>query len=322
MYEDLVNAFNSKAKAKAKATAITNHDGDDELRTYVRKTWPTHIATPANDSHSKQKQKQKSRSISRPRQKIANETEYASLVDLGKTTSRIMGELIGHVCEQDETWRLHDIDEMFLRICIKNNVYPGCLGYKKYPKAMCVNPDDVVAHGLPLWNKRLNGIGLLGLDMVTFHNGLYVDIARTINLHKTNANANANATFDGRHLSRITHGAAIAAIDACKPGVPIGVVAAIFEKHAKEHGYTVAQGLNSHFILNTLHGETIPNGWSGINHAKLFEEGMVFAIEPIFNAGTCEIVKRPAGYFTVDGMPSAHFEHTVIIDHGKAVIIA
>jgi methionyl aminopeptidase len=300
--EDLVNTFNAKC---IKTKCIKN-----ELKQYARKTWPAHIQTPnaANVANV-------ANAANVARQKIANATEYASLLELGRTTSLIMSELIGHVNENKFEWRLHDVDEMFMRMCIKNRVYPGCLGYKKYPKSMCTNPDDVVAHGLPLWNKKLDDVGILGLDMVTYKNGLYVDIARTINI----ANANAN---DSRHLCRVTHAAAIAAIDACKPGVPIGVVAAIFDKHAKEHGYSVAHGLNSHFILNTLHGETIPNGWSGINHTKVFEEGMVFAIEPIFNAGSPDIIKRHTGYFTVDGLPSAHFEHTVVIDHGKAVVIA
>ena len=295
LYGNYVDIFNVKAK-----------DGD-VLRKYTRKTWPQHIDTPVKNA---------------PRQKIASPNEFMLLIELGRKTSRIMSELVGYV-RHDSThhWRLHDIDEMFFRMCIKNEIYPGCLGYKKYPKSMCINPDDVVAHGLPLWNRRLDNIGVLGLDLVTYSDGLYVDTARTIVMSGTDTSDNASNASNA-HLCRITHDAAIAAIDACRPGVPIGKVASIFEKYAKENGYTVAQGLNSHFILNTLHGETIPNTWAGNNHAKVFEEGMVFAIEPIFNAGSCEIVKKSTGYYTADGSQSAHFEHTVVIDGGKAVIVA
>jgi methionyl aminopeptidase len=164
----------------------------------------------------------------------------------------------------------------------------------------------------------LDDVNVLGIDFVSFKNGLFVDVARTLVLKKGDVSS---------HLTRVTHDASIAAITACKPGADTGVVASIFNKYAKENGYTVAQGLHSHFILNTLHGEIIPNtkvvGMTGSrNH--IFEEGMVMAIEPIFNAGVGTIIKcqNDTAYCTADGKPSAHFEHTIVIEAGGPKIIA
>ena len=162
----------------------------------------------------------------------------------------------------------------------------------------------------------MSKVGILGLDLVTCRNDLYVDVARTLVLRPGPVN---------NHLCRVTHDALISAIDACKPGVSIDVIPAIFEKHAKENGYSVAKGLHSHFILNTLHGPLIPNiKIKGSGRGLLLEEGMVLAIEPIFNVGTANIVECQHGvaYRTADGLPSAHFEHTIVIEEGAAKIVA
>ena len=277
----------------------------NEIYPYKRLLLPTYIKAPPDIEPD-------------PRQVLANYHEYDQLVKLGYTTRKIMNELVGHVFQNHDAGgdtRLHDVDEAVYRLCKMHRVYPGCLGYHGYPKSTCLNPDDIVAHGLPLWHMKLETIDILGIDFVTFKNGLYVDVARTLVLKKGDVN---------NHLTRVTHDASIAAIAACKPGVSIGVVASIFGKYAKENGYTVAHGLHSHFILNTIHGDVIPNTKILGSRNVLMEEGMVMAIEPIFNAGAGKIVgcQDDIAYRTADGSQSAHFEHTIVIEAGGAKIIA
>jgi len=45
------------------------------------------------------------------------------------------------------------------------------------------------------------------------------------------------------------------------------------------------------------------------------KKGMVLAIEPMVNAGSAEVRSLKDGWtvVTVDGRPSAHFEHTVAV---------
>jgi methionyl aminopeptidase len=45
------------------------------------------------------------------------------------------------------------------------------------------------------------------------------------------------------------------------------------------------------------------------------EEGMTLAIEPMINMGTWKVKTLPDGWtvVTADGMPSAHFEHTIVV---------
>ena len=51
---------------------------------------------------------------------------------------------------------------------------------------------------------------------------------------------------------------------------------------------------------------------------------MVLAIEPMVNVGTYKVAIMPDGWTVVtrDGKRSAHFEHSVAIIDGKAVILS
>lgn len=53
------------------------------------------------------------------------------------------------------------------------------------------------------------------------------------------------------------------------------------------------------------------------------ENGMVLAIEPMVNVGTYKVGIMPDGWtaVTLDGKRSAHFEHSIAIIDGKAVVL-
>jgi methionyl aminopeptidase len=54
------------------------------------------------------------------------------------------------------------------------------------------------------------------------------------------------------------------------------------------------------------------------------EEGMVIAIEPMINAGRAGVKFWNDGWTvsTVDKKPSAHYEHTIAVNKGKADILS
>ncbi len=58
------------------------------------------------------------------------------------------------------------------------------------------------------------------------------------------------------------------------------------------------------------------------NGIKLMR-GLVIAIEPMINMGKKEVRQEEDGWTitTQDGMPSAHFEHTIAIGKGKPEIL-
>ena len=78
-----------------------------------------------------------------------------------------------------------------------------------------------------------------------------------------------------------------------------------------------------HGVGRKLHEEPqIPNYGKRGSGPKL-KAGMTLAIEPMINMGTAAVTLLEDGWTvrTADGMPSAHFEHTVLITKQEPEIL-
>ena len=79
-----------------------------------------------------------------------------------------------------------------------------------------------------------------------------------------------------------------------------------------------------HGLGKNLHEDPeIPN--YGKKDSGLFlKEGMVVAIEPMINLGTEKVNQLDDGWtiVTLDGKPSAHFEHNIAIIDGKPEVLS
>jgi methionyl aminopeptidase len=73
---------------------------------------------------------------------------------------------------------------------------------------------------------------------------------------------------------------------------------------------------------NLHEGPEVPN-YGKRGRGVLLREGMVLAIEPMINLGKKNVIQERDGWTirTADGLPSAHFEHTVAIRKGEAEIL-
>ena len=115
----------------------------------------------------------------------------------------------------------------------------------------------------------------------------------------------------------------MSAIDQALPGNRIGDISHAVQKKAESNGFSVVTELVGHGIGTKLHEEPqIPNfGTSGTG--PRIETGMCFAIEPMINMGKAEVYTKKDNWTvcTKDGMPSAHFEHTITITENGAKIL-
>ena len=79
-----------------------------------------------------------------------------------------------------------------------------------------------------------------------------------------------------------------------------------------------------HGVGKELHEDPqVPNYGSRGQGTKL-REGMVIAIEPMINLGQRYVIMNSDGWTirTRDGLPSAHFEHTVAVGKTAADILS
>jgi methionyl aminopeptidase len=95
------------------------------------------------------------------------------------------------------------------------------------------------------------------------------------------------------------------------------------QQHVETNGFSVVRDLVGHGVGKKLHEEpSVPN-YGEPGTGAVLKDGMTLAIEPMVNAGTWRVKVASDGWtvLTVDGKPSAHFEHTIAIKNGRAEIL-
>lgn len=187
-------------------------------------------------------------------------------------------------------------------------------GYRGYPKTLCISINEEVVHGIPSARRRLREGDVVGLDLGAIVDGYFGDAARTV--------AVGPVRDDVRELIETTHAALVAGIDAARVGGRIGDIGAAIENVAKRKGYGVVREFVGHGVGTALHEEPqVPNYSAG--RREPIREGMTLAIEPMFNLGTAKVQLGSDGWTvrTLDGKPSAHFEHTVVATAKGPVVL-
>tara|TARA_B100001750_G_C15476424_1_gene582727 strand:+ start:571 stop:1314 length:744 start_codon:yes stop_codon:yes gene_type:complete len=182
----------------------------------------------------------------------------------------------------------------------------GFKGLYGYPSTICISIEDEVVHGLP-GNSKLEEGQIVGIDVGSIYKGYYGDHAKSFPVGKINKNK--------EKLLKVTKECLEKGIEKAIPGNRIGDIGSAVQKWAEINGYGVVRELVGHGIGAKLHEDPqIPNYGNSGTGPKI-EAGMCFAIEPMINMGAKEVYTKEDGWTicTKDGLPSAHFEHTIVV---------
>ena len=112
-------------------------------------------------------------------------------------------------------------------------------------------------------------------------------------------------------------------IEKAVAGNRIGDISFAIQQHVEQNGFSVVRDYIGHGVGKDLHEDPeVPNYGKAGRGPRLLP-GMTIAIEPMINEGTCSVKVMPDGWTvkTKDGLLSAHFEHTIAITSGGAVIL-
>jgi methionyl aminopeptidase len=214
------------------------------------------------------------------------------------------------------TLELDKVAEDFIRSMDGEPAFKGYGWDKKnlFPATLCTSIDAEVVHGIP--SKRILKDGdLLSIDVGVKKNGFYGDGACSF--------AIGEISEEKQRLMRITQESLAKGIAQAIAGKKVHDVSNAIQRHVEANGFSVVRDLVGHGVGKHLHEEpSIPNFGEPGTGAEL-KEGMTLAIEPMVNAGTWRVKVAADGWtvLTADGKPSAHFEHTIAIVHGKAEIL-
>jgi methionyl aminopeptidase len=203
------------------------------------------------------------------------------------------------------TLELDRFAEAYLR---DRGARPAFKGYREYPFTLCTSINEEVVHGMPS-ARTLRAGDVLSLDLGAIVDGYYGDAAVTLPVGMVSAQAD--------RLIRVTRECLEKAVAAARPGGRLADLGRAVQAHAEQSGFSVVRAFVGHGIGRALHeAPQIPNFVEpGQGRGPVLKPGMVLAIEPMINAGgpDVRVLADQWTAVTVDGFPSAHFEHTVAI---------
>jgi methionyl aminopeptidase len=228
-------------------------------------------------------------------------------IDLIAAAGQVAAETIAHVGRHIEpgvtTGELDRIAEEFIR---SQDGIPTSKGYRGFPKAICISPNDMIVHGIP-GDYRVQDGDLLTIDVGVTLDGYVADTAYTF--------AVGDVSADAERLLEVAQAALAAGIEQAQVENRIGDVSAAIQRVVEEAGFAVVRALVGHGVGRAYHEDPqIPNYGTPGRGARL-SPGMTLAIEPMITAGGVDIVldEDQWSVYTADGSLSAHFEHTVAV---------
>jgi methionyl aminopeptidase len=183
---------------------------------------------------------------------------------------------------------------------------PTSEGYKGYPKAICISPNEVVVHGIP--DDFVVGEGdLVTIDVGVTLDGYIADSAYTFGVGEIEP--------ESQRLLDVAQGALAAGIEEAVVGNRVGDVSHAIQDVVEAAGFSVIRSLVGHGVGRHYHEDPhIPN-FGEPGRGPRLSEGMTIAIEPMITAGSSDVHVMEDGWTirTADSSLSAHFEHTVAI---------
>jgi methionyl aminopeptidase len=225
------------------------------------------------------------------------------------------------------TWQVHqvaaelvrpgvttaEIDAAVDRYILEHNAIPlfkGVQNTTPFPASTCISVNEQVVHGIP-GPRRLKEGDIVSIDIGVKLNGWCGDAAVTRPVGKIDARK--------QRLLDITEGMLRLAIELIPKRRYWSQVAKEMEAYATDAGLSVVEGLVGHSIGREMwEGLQLPNYYSRRYEASgdfELRPGLVVAVEPMLNLGN-KAVKLLSDHWTIvtqDGLPSAHFEHTIAI---------
>ena len=183
---------------------------------------------------------------------------------------------------------------------------PTSEGYKGFPKAICISPNDVVVHGIPGQYQVAEG-DLVTIDVGVTLDGYIADSAYTFAVGEIDSEA--------QRLLDVAQDALAAGIAEARHENRVGDIAHAVQTVVEDAGFSVVRSLVGHGVGRYYHEDPhIPN-FGEPGRGPRLSDGMTIAIEPMITAGGPDISIADDGWTisTADGSLAAHFEHTVAI---------
>jgi len=208
-----------------------------------------------------------------------------------------------------------EIDRLAVEALQRYGAKSSSLGYHGYPKSLCTSVNDEIVHGIP-GARVLHEGDIVTLDFAAVYNGWHADSAITVPVGKVSA--------DVERLLKVTEDALYRGIAAARAGNRIHDISRAVQQFVEGAGFSIVRQYGGHGVGRSMHEDPQVLNYIAPGYPNLIlKPGMVIAIEPMVNMGVKEtrVLADDWTVVTMDGSPSAHFEHTVALTEGDADIL-
>lgn len=209
------------------------------------------------------------------------------------------------------TKELDQIVEDFLK---SQNAIPTFKGYNKFPYSICASVNEEVVHGMPGERKLKEG-DIISVDIGATFEGYVGDSAKTFFVGEVDD--------EKRRLVEVTRQSFYEGIKFAKESCRLSDISHAIQEYVENAGFSVVRDYVGHGVGKNMHeSPQIPNFGKPGKGPRL-QQGMVLAIEPMINAGTynVKVLDNDWTVVTLDGKPSAHYEHTIAITDGEPELL-
>jgi methionyl aminopeptidase len=183
-----------------------------------------------------------------------------------------------------------------------------------FPGFTCISVNEQVVHGVP-GPREVRPGDIVKLDVTLELDGFLGDSARSVLVPPVSDEA-----------ARL-HAAALAAFqagyDVAQPGRRMREVGAAVGAVAEAHGFMVLRQLAGHGIGRQLHEPPDVPNWDDPDATAVLQDGMVFALEPMFAASDAYVTDEKDGWTVRTRRRSLaiHHEHTIMVRVGAPALI-
>lgn len=200
------------------------------------------------------------------------------------------------------------LNDLIQKFMTENEAIPATLNYKGYPAASCISRNDVICHGIPSNNEKLEDGDIVNIDVTTIYDGFYGDNSRMFLV--------GNVSDEAKRIVDAAKKCLDLGIRQCYPGNRLGNIGYEITKYAESQGYSVVYEFCGHGVGIRFHEDPEVSHDSEANTGPILKPGMTFTIEPMINQGKAraKIDKKDNWTArTIDGLLSAQWEHTLLI---------
>ena len=198
------------------------------------------------------------------------------------------------------------LDTLANDFILSKGATPSFKGLYGFPGTICISVNDEVVHGIPS-NRKLKDGDIVTLDIGACYKGYHGDSAWTYPV--------GNVKPEIKELLRQTEESLFAGLAVIKDGARVGDIGYAVSEVANKYNLGVVKELVGHGVGSKVHEDPDVPNYGKKGTGPILKKGMVIAVEPMLNMGTADIYELDDDWtiVTADEMPSAHFEHTVLV---------